>query len=114
MTAVGYTTTEELARILKTNAVTYADQLEEVILAASGEIDSEINAADNPPTEPWQLALAAQVNIERAVEHWHARPIGFNVIGLDSAMPIRLPRDSWEHYANKLAPLKGDDSWGIA
>jgi hypothetical protein len=104
-----YATTTELARILKVNATTYADQLDEVLLAAAGEIHAEIGRSD---LAGWEAALAAQVNLERAVEHWHQRAIGFGVIGLDTEAPLRLARDTWDRHAHKLAPLK--QSWGFA
>lgn len=111
LTGDTYATVAELARILKVNAVTFADQLMNDLLAATGEINSEI-AQDPDDLEAWQLALAEQVCIERAVEHWHARPVGFGIIGLDSETPVRLARDTWDRHAHKLAPLKAE--WGIA
>jgi len=115
MPTVGYTTTEELARLLKVIADTYEPQLTEVLTAAQGEIDDELGLHETdatPLTSGWKTALAAQVQLERAVEHWHARQIGFNVLGLDTEAPVTLSRDTWERHANELAPLKA--SWGIA
>lgn len=114
MTDVGYTTLEELARILKVNDTTYADQLTEVLTAAAGEIDSEIGLTvdSDPLTEEWQLALAAQVNLERAAEHWHQRAVMFGIIGLETEGPVRLARDTWDRHAHKLVPLK--ETWGLA
>lgn len=115
MTAVGYTTTEELARLLKVDATTFADQLTEVLEAAAGEIDSELGLFEVDAvalSEDWQLALAAQVNLERGEEHWKQRQQSFGIIGLDAEGPIRLARDTWDRHAHKLAPLKS--SWGFA
>lgn len=110
-----YATTEELARLLKIDADQFTDQLTEVLEAATGEIDSELGLHEEdaePLTEDWQLALAAQVNLERAVEHWHQRRVSFGVLGLDTEAPVRLARDTWDRHAHKLSPLK--QSWGVA
>lgn len=110
-----YATADELARLLHVNATTFADQLDEVLIAAAGEIDSELGLFEDgatPLSEDWQLALASQVNLERAQEHWKERAIGWGIVGLDTETPIRLSRDTWERHANKLAPLK--TSWGLA
>jgi len=104
-----YATAAELAAVLKVSAVTYATALDQVLEAAALEINAEVGRTDLAGSE---LPLAAQVNIERAVEHWHARPVGFGIVGLDSEAPIRLASDSWNRHANKLAPIKG--SWGLA
>lgn len=110
-----YATVAELARLLKVNAATYAEQLSEVLTAAAGEIDSELGLFEDdadPLSEDWQLSLAAQVNLERAAEHWHQRQVSFGIIGLDTEGPVRLARDTWDRHAHKLAPLKA--SWGLA
>ena len=115
MTTVGYTTTEELARLLKQNEVTFHDQLEAVLNAAAGEIDSELGLFEDDAvalSEDWQLALAAQVQLERAMEHWKQQQMSFGILGLDAEGPIRLARDTFERHAMKLAPLK--QSWGLA
>lgn len=106
-----YATAAELARLLKVDATTYATQLDEVLLAAAGEIASEIGRTD---LAGWETALAAQVNLERAHEHWKERAIGWGIVGLDTEAPIRLARDTWERHANKLAPLKDWSTAGIA
>lgn len=110
-----YADATELARLLKVSDTTYATQLAEVLDAAAGEIDSELGLFETDAvalTEDWQLALAAQVNLERAAEHWHQRQVAFGIIGLDAEGPIRLARDTWDRHAHKLAPLK--ESWGLA
>lgn len=112
---MAYADATELARLLKVNATTYANQLEEVLDAAAGEIDSEIGLFEDDavtPTEDWQLALMAQVNLERAAEHWKQRQQSFGLLGLDAEGPVRLARDTWERHALKLAPLK--QFWGFA
>ena len=106
-----YATVAELARLLKVDAATYEDQLTEVLRAAAGEIDSELGR-DGQVTEQWELALCAQVNLERAEEHWKQRALSFGIIGLDVDSPIRVARDTWDRHAHKLAPLKS--SWGLA
>lgn len=106
-----YATVEELARLLKVNAATFEAQLTEVLMAAAGEIDSEIGR-DSALSEAWELALAAQVNLERAEEHWKQRALSFGIIGLDVDNPVTLSRDTWIRHAYKLSPLK--QSWGFA
>lgn len=112
---MAYADTTELARILKVDATTYATQLTEVLDAAAGEIDSELGLFETDSvalSEDWQLALAAQVNLERAEEHWKQRQISFGILGLDAEGPVRLARNTWERHAEKLAPLK--QFWGLA
>ena len=111
-TTTAYSTVSELFRILQIRAPTAAQTAaaERVLLAAAGEIDSELGR--DTGLSGWQVALAEEVALERAVEHWHQLPLGFNVVGLDTESPMRLPRDSWDRHAHKLAPLK--ESWGLA
>ncbi len=110
-TAVPYATAAELAAILQVNATTQAAPLERVLLAAAGEINSEIGA-DVVLVSSWQLALAAEVNLERAVEHWQQGKSPFGIIGLTTESPTHTATNSWERHAAKLAPLKA--SWGVA
>jgi len=87
-----------------------------VLKTAADEIDSEIGTADifgdatpysNPP------ALARQVNLERAVEHWQQEQSPFGILGLgEVAGATYTAHDSWDRHAHKLAMLKS--SWGIA
>lgn len=112
---MAYADATELARVLKVDATTYADQLTEVLNAAAGEIDSYLGLFETDAvalSEDWELALAAQVNLERAEEHWKQRQISFGIIGLDAEGPIRLARDTWARHAYTLAPLKR--SWGFS
>lgn len=112
---VSYATVTELARILKIRNVTdeQRDAMERVLLTAAGEINSEIDLAADAGLSGWQVALAAEVNLERAVEHWRQMESPFGLIGLGADVPAeRTARDSWDRHAHKLAPLKGQ--WGIA
>lgn len=110
-----YATVDELARILKIRQPT-ADQevaMQRVLLAAAGEIDAEVGSDDE--LTGWQLALATEVNLERAVEHWRQQEAPFGLLGLGTEFgggAERTARDSWERHAHKLAPLKA--SWGFA
>lgn len=110
-----YATVGELARILKIRDPSAAQTaaMERVLLAAAGEIDSEIDLDDDTELAGWQLSLAAEVNLERAVEHWRQQesPFGLVGIGIESGSAF-ASRDSWERHALKLAPLKGQ--WGVA
>lgn len=111
-----YASVEELARILKLRSPTdeQTTALERVLLAAAGEINSEIDLADDADAlASWQLALAAEVNLERAAELWKQQEVQFNLVGLGSEFgPTHIARNTWEPYAFKLAPLK--DQWGLA
>lgn len=107
-----YGTQTELARRLKLTSPDTDTQaaLDRVLLIASGEIQNETGRTD---LAGWEIALADEVALERAAEHWHqlTSPFGFVGLGFD-ATPFIAARDSWERHAFKLAPLKG--SWGIA
>lgn len=110
-----YATVSELARILKirTPSDEQRDAMERVLLTAAGEINAEIDLASDEGLAGWQVALAAEVNLERAVEHWRQQESPFGLIGLGPEMPAeRTARDSWERHAHKLAPLKSQ--WGLA
>jgi hypothetical protein len=114
---MSYATTDQLAAILKVNATTRADDLQRVLDAATGEIDSEIDRSDDNPVaaDTWQYALAAEVNLERAVEHWEQGQAPFGIIGFGAAHAsggIYTAKDSWERHALKLAPLK--ENFGLA
>lgn len=120
---MAYADADELARVLKLRSPTPAQQeaLDRVLDVAAGEIDSEIgftlddDGNQETPLSGWQLALAAEVNLERAVEHWRQQESPFGVLGLGTEFgggSERTARDSWERHAHKLAPLK--QGWGIA
>jgi hypothetical protein len=110
-----YATSAELARILKIRTPT-ADQsvaLTRVLVAAAGEINAEIDRAEDDPIAGWQLSLAAEVNLERAAELWKEQEVQFGLVGVGSEFgATRISTNTWEKYAYKLAPLKGQ--WGIA
>ncbi len=105
-----YADAAELAAILKVNPTSNADALDRVLLAAAGEINAETGRTD---LAGWELALAAEVNIERAVEHWQQMKSPFGIIGLGSEIgATHTSTDSWNRHAAKLQPLKR--GWGIA
>lgn len=113
---MAYTNTTELARILKIRQPTAEQEiaLQRVLDVAEGEINSEIDLADDADAlAGWQLALCAEVNLERAVEHWRQQesPFGMLAVGVDVPAE-RTAQDSWTRHANKLAPLKSQ--WGVA
>jgi hypothetical protein len=110
-----YATVAELARILKIRQPTpeQTDAMERVLLAAAGEINAEIDLTSEQGLSSWQLALAQEVNLERAVEHWRQQetPFGLMVVGVD--LPAeRTGQNTWDRHAAKLAPLKS--RWGFA
>jgi hypothetical protein len=108
-----YATVTELAAALKIRTPTDAqrDAMERALLAAAGEINSEIDLAADAGLSGWQVALAAEVNLARAMEHWEKTPFGLIALGVDVPAE-RTARDSWDRHAHKLAPLKGQ--WGLA
>jgi hypothetical protein len=132
---VGYTTVDELARVLRLRAPTEAqgEAMQRVIDTAAGEINREIGTAwpdagsasfpfagtTDPDTgayidvpDPLAGALVTEVNLERAVEHWQQQESPFGVIGLGESVPTVTAKDTWDRHANKLAPLKR--TWGLA
>ena len=110
-----YSTVDELFRLVRIPTPT-PEQLaagERVLDAASGEVDSEIGRADtDPPLDGWQLALAEEVTVERAVEHWQQGQSPFGVIGFGTDVPIHTGQNSWRRHKLKLLPLKR--SFGVA
>jgi hypothetical protein len=110
-----YASATELARLLRVAEAERHDALMRVLKSAAEEIDAEIGTADiNGVTLPYSNppALAREVNLERAVEHWKQQQAPFGVVGLGDLGSIYTARDSWDRHAHKLAPLKG--SWGLA
>lgn len=113
MSDVGYTSTEELARLLKITTPSEAQTtaMVRVITMAAVEIDAEIDRADDAATlTSDELLLVEEVNLERAVELWGETPFG--IIGLGDLGGVHTSKNTWERYAHKLAPLKGQ--WGLA
>lgn len=114
---MAYAGTADLARVLRLRQPSEAQgtALVRVLDAAAYEIDSEVfGTADIGSVQygtPYP-ALAVEVNLERAVEHWQQQESPFGVIGIGDAVPVMSARDSWDRHAHKLAPLK--QSWGLA
>lgn len=110
-----YASVHELARILKIRSPTTEQRaaMRRVLITATGEIDAEVDLAVTEELASWQLSLAAEVCLERAVEHWRQMESPFGLIGLGPEVPAeRTARDSWDRHAHKLAPLK--TQWGLA
>lgn len=105
-----YASVDELARLVKVDAVARRDALERVLLAASAEIDHEVGNLIPYSTPP---SLAVEVCLERAVEHWQQAQSPFGLIGAGGVeSPAFASSNSWERHAVKLAPLKL--VWGLA
>lgn len=105
-----YATTTELFRLLEMRAPTpqQTEAAQRVLDAAALEIDSYIGRAapyDDPP------ALVVEVNLERAIEHWHQSFAPYGVFQ-SSGVPILTARDTFVRHAHKLLPLK--ESFGIS
>jgi hypothetical protein len=111
-----YADTTELARIVKIRTPSAEQEvaLQRVLDVAEGEIDAEIDLADDAEAlAGWQLALCAEVCLERAVEHWQQQESPFGLIGIGAEFGATpTSKDSWERHAHKLAPLK--NQWGLA
>jgi hypothetical protein len=109
-----FATVDELARIVLQTSVTptatQTAQMERVLAAAAGEIVAECGRND---FAGWELALVAEVSIERAAEHWTQMKAPFGIIGIGAELGgAHTATDSWNRHANKLAPLKR--VWGLA
>lgn len=110
-----YATIDELARILHIRTPTDAQTaaMKRVLLAAAGEINMEINLADDDALEGWERDLCEQVNLDRAADLWRHTESIPGVLGVvDEAVPSTPGRYSWERYAQRLSPLKRQ--WGLA
>jgi hypothetical protein len=109
-----YTTTDELARVLEMRSPSAAQvaDMQRMIDAAGLEIVSECGTAYGTAAPAGTLALLAEVNLERAVEHWQQSKAPFGVVGFGDSIPVMVARDTWDRHAHKLAPLK--TSWGLA
>jgi hypothetical protein len=110
-----FTTTDELFRILKITSPKPAQVVaaQRVLITAAAEIRAEIDLADGDFLEPSGLDLCATVNLDRAADLWRHTESAPGILGVvDEAVPSSFGRYSWERYAQRLAPLKGQ--WGIA
>lgn len=105
-----YATADELALLLKVKVDQRRTQLERVLASAAAEIDAEVGRLE-PYAEP--PALAVQVNLDRAFEHWQSMTTPWGAVGLGGeAGPGFVRADTWERHAQKLAPLK--ERWALA
>jgi hypothetical protein len=114
---MSYATREEFVRTIRLDnpseaALAAADR---ALDAAAQEIDVFLSWDVTPPGEgeltTEQLALVAQVNLDRAGEHWRATPFGTLNQGPD-LVPVFVSRISFYRHAQNLASLKAD--WGVA
>jgi hypothetical protein len=111
VSATPYATIAELARILKLRPPRPTDAeraaMERVLITSAGEIDAEVDRPADNPLAGWELALATEVNLERAVEHWQQQetPFGIIPLGIDLGA-THTAANSWKRHAEKLAPLK--------
>lgn len=110
-----YASTDELFRILKIRSAS-AEQIlagERVLLAATGEINAEVDLVAGDTLEDWETSLIEEVCLERAVEHWRQQEAPFGLLGLGAESGVAFAsKDSWGRHAEKLAPVKGQ--WGLA
>jgi hypothetical protein len=114
---VAYAGTEDLARVLRLQGITGAQgtALDTALEAAWYEINSECNGSGTVEFGTPYPALAVEVNLDRAVEHWKQNQSPFGIVGLGAdTIPMAVARDSWERHAQKLAPLRDWSKAGIA
>jgi len=112
---VAYASIDELARILKLRTPTDAQTaaMKRVLLTAAGEINREIDFAEDDALEGWERDLCEQVNLDRAADLWRHTESVPGIVGIpDEAMPSTFGRYSWNRYAERLAPVKR--MWGLA
>jgi len=112
---VAYASIAELQFHLSITAPTQLqlDGMQRCLDAAAEEIDWELGYSAETPAPSPPPQLVAEVNIERAVEHWRQSFSPFGVIGVGAeSEPIVTARDTWYRHARKLAPLKLQ--WGVA
>lgn len=110
-----YATADELFRILKirTPSTEQETAAARVLVAATFEINQEIDREDTDPVSGAEVSLAADVCLRRAAELWALQEVRFGLVGLGTEVGATyLARDSWAKYALDLAPLKGQ--WGFA
>lgn len=106
-----YATVAELAALLRVSAAQKQAQLQRVIDAASYEVDQETGRTDS--LSAFELQLASEVTLERAVEHWQQGQTPFGILGLGSETgPAYVSTDTWKRHAEKLSFLK--QTWGVA
>ena len=114
---MAYATKTQLAAVLPgINAGGTRDtDLDRVLNMAAYEIDKELDKElpfdFSDPDAALALPLLEHVNIERAADLWHMENVQAGLlVGGDT--PLLAPRNSWDRYANMLAPLK--ERWGLA
>ena len=113
--ASSFVTVDELFRVLKIRTPSPEQRAAgaRVLASAYVEIQNEIDLRADVELTAGERNLAAEVNLERAVEHWRQQEAPFGLVELTGmGAAERTGRDSWERHAVKLAPLK--DQWGIA
>jgi hypothetical protein len=110
-----YAEVDELARILKirTPSAEQEAAMERVLIAATHEINREIDREDDDPVAGAEISLAAQVCLQRATELWLLQEVPLGVAGIGSEFGTsHLARDSWKKYSIMLYPLT--QRWGFA
>ena len=110
-----YGTVNELFRILKIRTPSAEQTVagERVLIAATHEINEEIDLADDALLAGAAVSLAEQVCLQRGAELWHLQEVPLGLAGIGSEFgTTHLARNSWDKYAYTLAPLKGQ--WGLA
>jgi hypothetical protein len=110
-----YADVDELFRILKirTPSMEQTDAGTRVLIAATYEINGEIDREDDDPLVGPEVSLAAQVCLQRAAEFWHLQEVPLGLAGIGSEFgATHLARNSWDKYAYTLAPAKR--RWGLA
>lgn len=113
--ATAYATVAQLVKVLKVDRTANEADLIRVLQMAAKEIDSEIGGiAGGWSDDPQALSLLQSVNLRRAEDIWEFEKTSgvAGILGLGTETPLIVSRNSWERYANELAPLKTE--WGFA
>lgn len=115
-TTVGYTTLEELQRILKirTPSTEQTAAMTRVLTIAAQEIDDEVDLAAGVTLTAAQTTILEGVNLDRAADLWNHTESQTGLTGLlGDEGGIPMPgRYSWNRYALRLATVK--NQWGLA
>ena len=114
---MAYATKEQLAANLPgvTAGGSRDADLDRVLEMAAVEIDHELDKETpfdfSDEDAATALPLLEHVNLERAADLWNMETQMSGLL-LGGETPLLAPRNSWDRYANMLAPLK--EQWGLA
>lgn len=106
------TTDADLQRVLDMAMVETKSEVGNWDFTDTEDIDARLEALGNKFTSTEAQAMLTSANLARAQDLWLIEGLPIGVIGLGGETPLLSPRNSWERFANMLAPLKNE--WGLA